>query len=268
MDLTLDDLETRNADNITRTQSYLELYAFTRTHGPELPWLLMAHLVSRNTGYLLGDLAARIEGRRKKGDEVSADAMTALVLLLERGNHVIFDDAWRHVIGHLRRVRGLSPLPEEASSVFMRDAWARYEREGGERQLVLDLVHNEQNVIERRVVHNERFGPGLRFLQLIELSGREGPLHFPNVAELPEIRVGGFAELARRIDAGKRIFDGVVGPHRDALFAWSMEHPHTGSRAAYGDPETPRVRDVWPPAALRARDAAIHSPLESDPLFP
>jgi hypothetical protein len=263
MKLDLEDLEERNTDNISRTASYLELYAYAR----DLPWVLMAHLVSRNTGYLFGDLATRIEQRRKKGDDVSADAMETLALLLERGNRVIFDDAWRHVIAHLRRREGLPPIAGTETTEFMMAAWARYEREGGERQLVLDLVHNEQNVIERRVVHHERFAPGLRFLQLIEMSGREGPLHFPGEG-LPEIRVGGFAELTLRIEAGRRIFDEVVGPHRDALFEWAITHEHTGSRAAYGGPETPCVRDAWPPSRFLARDPGIHAPLEDDPLFP
>lgn len=267
MNLTLDDLAARNVDNIARTHSYLELYRYTRENGPDLPWILMAHLVSRNTGYLFGDLAERIERRRAKGDEASANAMETLALLLERGNYVIFDDAWRHVIGHLRRREGRPPIAGCSTTRFMTEAWARYEREGGERQLVLDLVKNEQNVIERRVVHNERFAPGLRFLQLIELSGREGPLHFPG-GDLPEIRVGGFAELTLRIEAGRRIFDEVVGPHRDRLFEWAMTHEHTGSRAAYGGPETPRVRDAWPPSRFEARDREIHASLEDDPLFP
>jgi hypothetical protein len=89
----LDETEARNRDNVTRTQSYLALYAWTRAHPPELPWLLMAHLVSRNTGYLLGDLATRAAERRQSGDEATAEAMTSLALLLERGNRVIFDDA-------------------------------------------------------------------------------------------------------------------------------------------------------------------------------
>lgn len=267
MNLDLEDLEARNADNISRTASYLELYGFTRERGPDLPWVLMAHLVSRNTGYLFGDLATRIEQRRSKGDDASAEAMETLGLLLERGNRVIFDDAWRHVIAYLRRARGLPALPNTGTTAFMTSAWARYEREGGERQLVLDLVHNEQNVIERRVVHNERFAPGLRFLQLIEMSGREQPLHFPGEG-LSAIRVGGFAELGLRIEAGRRIFDEVVGPHRDALYAWALEHEHTGSRAAYGGPETPRVRAAWPPSRFLARDPQIHAPLEHDPLFP
>ena len=257
------ELEARNADNLTRTSSYLELYAHSRTLGRELPWLLMAHLVSRNTGYLLGDLATRIDDRCRKGDEASADAMESLALLLERGNHVIFDDAWRHVLAHLRGEEDLR------TTAFMRDAWRRFERDGGGRQLVLDLVHNEQNVIERRVVHNERFGPGLRMLQLIEMAGRERPLHFPEVVvPMPEIRVGGFSVLGNRIEAGRRIFDEIIHQHRDALFAWSMEHPHNGSRAAYGGPDGPTIPDAWPARRFRSRDAEIHAPLEVDPLFP
>jgi len=265
--LELDDLAARNRDNVSRTSSYLELYAFARGVGHELPWILMAHLVSRNTGYLLSDLSTRIAQRRGKGDEVSADAMETLALLLERGNYVIFDDAWRHVLAHLRRATGLPPIAHTGTTRFMTEAWERFEREGGERELVLDLVRNEQNVIERRVVHNERFGPGLRMLQLVELAGREQPLHFP-AEGLPEIRVGGFSELDLRIEAGRRIFDEVVGPHRDALFRWAMEHEHTGSRVAYGGPETPRIHDAWPPERFETRDPHIHAPLEEDPHFP
>lgn len=269
MELTVDDIAERNRDNVTRTASYLELYAWTRENGPDLPWVLMAHLVSRNTGYFLCELAQRSEDRRKKGDDASADAMISLALLLERGNHVIFNDAWRHVIAHLRRREGLPPLPDTGTTRFMESAWARFEREGGERHIVLDLVHNEQNVIERRVVHNERFAPGLRVLQFIEMSGRERPLHFPNVSDpMPEIRVGGFAELAKRIAAGRRIFDEVVGPHRDALFAWATEHPHTGSRAVTGGPAEPTIRDAWPVHRFVEADADIHAALEDDPLFP
>lgn len=259
----LAEIAARNGGNLTRTASYLELYAHTRECGRELPWLLMAHLVSRNTGYLLGDLATRIDDRRRKGDEVSADAMETLALLLERGNYVIFDDAWRHVLAHLRKA------PDPQTTAFMQDAWRRFEREGGERQLVLDLVHNEQNVIERRVVHNERFGPGLRMLQLIEMAGRERPLHFPPVAEpMPDVRVGGFSVLTNRIEAGRKIFDEIVAPHRDALFAWAMEHPHNGSREVYGGPAGPTIPDAWPARRFRSRDADIHAPLEVDPLFP
>jgi hypothetical protein len=266
VDLTLDDIDLRNRDNVTRTESYRELYAFTRANGPDLPWILMAHLVSRNTGYFLCELAERSAGRRAKGDDASADAMESLAMLLERGNHVIFNDAWRHVIAHLRRRAGMAPIEGTGTTAFMERAWQRYEREGGERQLVLDLVHNEQNVIERRVVHNERFAPGLRVLQFIEMSGRERPLHFPG--DYADIRVGGFGELEKRIEAGRRIFDEVVGPHRDALFAWASANPHVGSRAVTGGPATPTVHDAWPVDRLRARDAEIHAPLEDDPLFP
>jgi hypothetical protein len=263
-----DELEARNADNLTRTESYLRLYGYTRERGPDLPWVLMAHLVSRNTGYLLSDLATRIDERRRAGDDVSANAMEDLALLLERGNRVIFEDAWRHVIAHVRRREG-SNTEHAPTTRFMDEAWRRYERDGGERRLVLDLVFNEQNVIERRVVHNERFATGMRLVQLIEMSGREKPIHFPDIGvPLPEIRVGGFGELAKRIEAGRRIFDEVVGPHREALFEWACAHPHTGSRSAYGGKFTPTIGESWPPRRFRERYEGIHAPLEDDPLFP
>ena len=51
----LDELDERNTDNVSRTESYLALYQALRADGVELPWILMAHLVSRNAGYLMSD---------------------------------------------------------------------------------------------------------------------------------------------------------------------------------------------------------------------
>src|SRR5262245_496884 len=41
-----------NKNNLTRTNYY---YAYWKTH-PEVPWALMANLVSRNAGYQMTDL--------------------------------------------------------------------------------------------------------------------------------------------------------------------------------------------------------------------
>jgi hypothetical protein len=94
----LAELDGRNSDNVARTESYLELYALTRAHPPDLPWLLMAHLVSRNAGYLMTEAARTLD----RGDSaLSPHAVRELFLFLERANYLIFFDAWHHVLHHL-----------------------------------------------------------------------------------------------------------------------------------------------------------------------
>ncbi|MDB4959748.1 MAG: hypothetical protein JWO36_7317 [Myxococcales bacterium] len=252
----------RNRDNVSRTASYLELYAWTRDHGPELPWLFMAHLVSRNAGYLMSDLARRIAGT---ADPTVAAAMRTLFVLLERGNFLIFYDAWHHVLSYLAG----DPLRAPRVPVFMCEAWARFDRGRDERQLVLDLVHNEQNLIERRAVHHPELAPGMLLLDLIEASGREKPLVFPP-PDASEIRVSGFKQLARRIAAGQRIFDEVVADttRRQAMFEWALAHPHTGSRAIYGGTPGPTVREAWPIDTVRGLWPHVHADPEPDPAYP
>jgi hypothetical protein len=265
----LAELDERNVDNVARTESYLALYRLTREHPPELPWVFMAHLVSRNAGYLMTDLRRFLDDSRTPAE--AYPALENLFSLLERANYLIFWDAWHHVLYHLLgRTGELSPgrTPE-----FMRGAWRRYEGAGAmsaevERRLVLDLVHNEQNFIERRVVHHPRFTAGLVSIELIEASGREKPIHFPLGGA--EIRVGRFADLAQRISIGQRIFDEVLADRgqRDALYEWALEHPHTGSRAVYGGRPGLGLREAWPVAAVRAAYEDIHAAPEPDPLYP
>jgi hypothetical protein len=272
LDRALGELDARNQDNVTRTESYLELYAFSRARGLDLPWLLMAHLVSRNAGYLMTDLA-RALGGAAGGDPAMAGALTDLFLLLERGNWLIFWDAWHHVTLHL--AGRSSEMAAGRVPAFMRDAWRRYEAAAAhgvdatvERAIVLDLVHNEQHFIERRAVHLPRLAAGLRAITFIEQSGREKPMHFP-VGEA-EIKVGGFGALARRIETGRRIFDEVVAERarRDALFAWARANAHTGSRAVYGGKPGPTLGEAWPVARVKELWAGVHAPPEADPSYP
>jgi hypothetical protein len=264
----LDEIDHRNADNVSRTVSYLELYDWTVAHGRELPWLLMAHLVSRNAGYLMSDLARSIDGKAGAADPALRGAMENLMALLERANFLIFHDAWHHVLHHL--LGRTHELASPRTPRFMIDAWQRHERRAGdgERELVLDLVHNEQHLIERRAVHHADLAPGLRLLQWIELSGREKPLHFP-IDGAPAITVGGFAQVERRIAAGARIFDEVLADRdrRAALLAWARAHPHTGSRTIYGGQAGPTIREAWPIDRVRGMWSGVHSPPEPDPLY-
>lgn len=271
----LDELDDRNRDNVSRTESYLELYTWTLAYPPDLPWLLMAHLVSRNAGYLMTDLARQIEA----ADEVLASPLTRLFVMMERANFLIFHDAWHHVSTHL--LGETARLAPPRTPRFMCEAWARYEATdpsdpGRERALVMDLVHNEQHLIERRAVHHPDLAPGLRLLRLIEASGKERPLVFPPVAirgtvwEAPAIAVGDFGDVTQRIATGARIFDAALADRdrRAAMYEWATQHPHTGSRAVYGGKTGPSLREVWPIDRVRALWSEVHAPPEHDPQYP
>ncbi len=232
----------------------------------------MAHLVSRNAGYLMTDLARRLA---RTEDPAFASAMRTLFVLLERGNFLIFHDAWHHVSIYLDG--RIDELAAPRTPVFMCNAWRAYDRalaEDGpsaelERRLVLDLVHNEQNLIERRAVHHPELRAGILLLGMIEASGREKPLVFP-ATDVPEIRVGGFAELDKRIATGHRIFDEVIADRarRDAMFSWAIANPHTGSRAVHGGTPGTGVREAWPIEMVRSLWPHVHAIPEPDPAYP
>lgn len=265
----LSEREERNRDNVSRTTSYLELYALARENGVEMPWVLMAHLVSRNAGYLMTDLGVAL---REPDNVFTEDATRELFSFLERANFLIFLDAWHHLLHHLLgKTNALGP---ETPS-FMREAWRRYENMASrgidaalERSLVLDLVRNEQNLIEMRVVHHARFERARAMVAFFEGVGREAPIVLPITSE--RIVVGGFAKLERRIDTGRRIFDAVLADRarRDEIFAWAIDHPHTGSRSAYTTKTRHQatLRDVWP--AGRVRALGVHEAPEHDPRWP
>ncbi|MCA9666762.1 MAG: DUF2515 family protein [Myxococcales bacterium] len=276
--LWLDELEQRNRDNVARTAAYLELYRYTVENPPDLPWVLMAHLVSRNAGYLMSDVAARLAGSAS-GERAAMpgydDALRELFLMLERANYLIFHDAWYHVAQRL--VAGAAGLDAARTTRFIVTCWRRYEAAAGsarevdpalERQLVLELVENEQNLIERRVVHNPRFAAAMRLVALIEASGREKPIELP-LCDTP-ITVGGFARLEQRIAAGARIYDALLADRarRAEIVAWCVAHPHSGSRAAHGGKASPEVQVAWPRDEVLALLSSIYDPPEPDPLWP
>ena len=214
----------------------------------------------------------RVEPTEPVPKSFSPRALTELFLFLERANYLIFYDAWHHVIHHL--LGRSHALGEGRVARFMREAWRFYEARAHavspdvERRLVLDLVTNEQNFIERRVVHAPRFETPRAIIAFIESVGREAPLVLPLTGV--RIAVGGFAALSRRIETGRRIFDEVLADptRRSEISAWALEHPHTGARSVYGGPDGPSLRDVWSVASVRALWDGIHAPAEPDAEWP
>jgi hypothetical protein len=265
----LAELGVRNEDNVARTSSYLELYAYTRDHPPDLPWLLMAHLVSRNGGYMMTDVATSLA---RRDGVFSADATRTLFLFLERANFLIFHDAWWHVLHHLLGRSGELGAPRATRFVVDR-CWPDYERAVRDRgvsadveaQLVRDLVTNEQHFIERRVVHNPRFEQASAIVGFLESIGRDAPLVLPCTDA--SIKVGRFALLARRIQTGRRIYDEVLADpaRRERIYGWARQNAHTGTREVYGGRAGPRIRDAWPVSEVRALWSGVHAEPETDP---
>lgn len=271
----LAELDLRNVDNVARTDSYLELYAWTRAHPPDLPWVLMAHLVSRNAGYLMTDLGRRIAAT---DDPEARGMMETLFVLLERANFLIFRDAWHHTCLHL--LGRSDELAPPRTPAFMCEAWRRYESALAvngpspalERALVMDLVHNEQHLIHHRAVHHPDLMRGLELLRLIEASGMERPMVFPwpEPGAAPEIRATNFGAVEARIATGGRIFDTALGERgmREAMFGWAIFHPHTGSRSDHGARGGPPLRELWPVERVRSLYPRVHAEPEPDPGYP
>jgi hypothetical protein len=166
-------------------------------------------------------------------------------------------------------------LNDALLSVSFSRAWLRYEANATsavtpelERSLVEDLVTNEQSFIEHRVVHHSRFERARAIVGLLESAGAEGPLIFR--CSEASIRVGGFADVTKRIAAGMRIFDQILANRdvREDIFHWALAHPHSGSRAVYGGISSPTIASAWPAEDVRSLSASIHDAPEPDPSWP
>lgn len=177
----------QNRNNLTRSDYYL---AFWRDH-PEIPWALMANLVSRNAGYQMSDLeryyqlapvlvlTVRIDPRLA----LSAPALQALCVTtfayLETGNFLILRD----VLPVLETYRFARQFPEHRSELlgmlrerafdadpFVVDELERFIDQASQaswfanwrddpaqlaaiRRFTFALVSNEQNQIEDRLVN-------------------------------------------------------------------------------------------------------------------
>lgn len=93
-----------NLNNITRTNYYLQFWQAY----PEIPWALLAHLVSRNAGYQMSDIARYKEQTilamaaanvypalpTSSIDGVALGLTAASFALLEEGNFLIFRDIY------------------------------------------------------------------------------------------------------------------------------------------------------------------------------
>lgn len=244
-----------NENNITRTSAYL---SFFKKH-PEIHWAFLAHMVSRNAGYFMTDL---------KGEylpHLIDDSFSAeLFLLLEKGNSIIFQDAYPQLLLYEEskaRKKSLFQLCKFFNvSPFMEGVWDLFFQ--GDRSPLLPVAQiiNEQSHIEQHLVNTEKFQAlisqlSYRLQEWLQLS----QILFP---VLPLKKTTGktmqsFDALNERIGIGQHLYVLLFQDKNfHSVFKFACENPHTGSRADY-DPK------VFTPAASSIQ----HTPKEKLSFF-
>ncbi len=231
---------TANRNNATRAAAYLDFY---KAH-PEIEWALLAHLVSRNSGWSMTDLQGEwlpllLEEERR----------IAFFMMLERSNWLIFHDAYAQLLLYAAMKERGQDLTELLAGLnvsrFMCDIWREFWRSADTVLLTHGLIVNEQQYIEQRVVqkplYQERVLDTFAFQAQSLLSLNQ--VFFPysrqgeRYVRLCGLAVHRFGSVEQRINVGKALYKLLTeDPERfSQIKDWACTHPHTGSRA-----------DFWP----------------------
>lgn len=225
-----------NKNNVTRTTAYLDFYR----HHPEIHWAFLGHMVSRNGGWnmtdLKGELLSGIFSNKQK---------RAFFTFLERGNWLIFQDAFPQFLLYRESIKRKKPLfhlfPHLNISIFMEIIWRYFWENGHTDILTIALIINEQNYLEKRVVQNPLFKNEvfnklqfklqdvLSFNHILFPYIKNGKLHLAGQT------LHQFHSVHERIMLGKRLYDVLFKTQSILKGAemWAASHPHTGSRKDY-----------------------------------
>lgn len=241
-----------NMDNISRTEAYFQ---FFQMH-PEIKWSFLAHMVSRNAGWNMGDL----EG--KWFPKVMTEEKRALLFrTYERANWLIFQDAYPQLLLYHYSTKKRTPMFHLLRffhvSQFMEEEWNLFWEGRDKDRLATALIINEQNVIHNPVIKHPLYRK--RIFHSFLFSFQEW-LHyscvlFPTVqGELYGASVHGFTSVDKRIDLGKRLFTLLFAENLFAgFYEFAQETEHTGSRFDYEQyfhpfhiRTTPKLRTAFP----------------------
>jgi hypothetical protein len=228
-----------NVNNVTRTMAYLDFYL----HFPEIQWAFLGHAVSRNGGWnmtdLKGDMLAALLSEQKRKD---------FFHFLERGNWLIFQDAYPQFLLYAESIRRKKPLfyllPHLGVSMFMEVAWKDFWERGDCYTLAIAQVINEQSYLEERVVKNavykEKVLYTFEFLlqELLSFNHILFPHYDPDhesETAVAGITLDYFGSLHERIILGKRLYDLLFADRRmwRKVLKWCIRRRHTGSRKDY-----------------------------------
>ncbi|MDF2855480.1 MAG: hypothetical protein K0Q87_1331 [Neobacillus sp.] len=225
-----------NQNNVTRTKAYLDFYIKHQ----DIHWAFLAHMVSRNAGWnmtdLKGDFLTRILSKKERVD---------FFRLLERGNWLIFQDAYPQLIIYEESIKRNKPLfyllPHLNISVFMETIWDQYWKVPNTNILTIALIINEQSYLEERVIQNPVYQKEVFNTLEFKLQDLFSFNHilFPYVknrrVKLAGQTVHQFGSLNERILLGKRLY-AILFQNKEAVkltLEWAKNQPHTGSRKNY-----------------------------------
>ncbi|WP_231507614.1 DUF2515 domain-containing protein [Bacillus sp. UNC41MFS5] len=258
-----------NINNVTRTKAYLEFYILH----PEIHWAFLGHMVSRNGGWNMTDLKGEFLTRLllKKDRE-------SFFAFLERGNWLIFQDAYPQFLLYQESVRHGKPLFYLGSylniSTFMETIWNQFWLTQETYILAIALVINEQSYLEKRVVQNPLYQKEVlnKFEYILQDLLSFNHILFPyGKRNLAGQTLHQFESLHERILLGKRLYT-ILFKNKERLkhvLDWAKTHPHTGSRKDYWPHIFNNVNEGIPGFAyqtrlkacqLRPRARKIYSP--------
>lgn len=228
-----------NRNNVSRTAAYL---AFYREH-PEVHWALLAHLVSRNSGWSMTDLCGEWLPRL-----IDEQDIRSFFWFLERNNWLIFHDAYAQLLLYAEMKRTGTDLthllPHLGVSRFMQPVWREFLEKQDSVRLTRALIVNEQQYIEQRVVRK----PFIREQVLANLTDQVqselslNQVLFPYKAHPADRRLSivgiasnRFPAVRQRISTGKTLYRLLYADDQrhEAIVRWAERIPHTGSRADY-----------------------------------
>ncbi|MCM3626295.1 DUF2515 domain-containing protein [Paenibacillus glycanilyticus] len=245
-----------NRNNVTRTEAYRLMY---QRH-PELHWAMLAHLVSRNGGWNMTDLAGEWLPRLLPGDK-----RQSVFLLLEHANAFIFGDAYPQLLLYEESVRVQRPLfhllPAFGVTRFMRPVWEQFWQRRDSAPLTVALIVNEQHFIEQRVVQDEYFRKNVidtfffGMQSLLQLNAVMFPYHTGGELRLAGLIMEHFDDLAERIEFGKALYGILFGVPRirEGALDFAAKGRHTGSRVDYAPQLFARIRHEAPAALYKER---------------
>ncbi|WP_010095844.1 DUF2515 family protein [Ornithinibacillus scapharcae] len=240
-----------NIDNISRTIAYQQFYL----KYPEIKWALLASVVSRNAGWNMTDLHLPAyknmlgEAERKQ-----------LFMTYERANWLIFSDAYPQLLVYELSTKNGKPLyhllQDFHVSSFMIREWENFHQFKDTLRLMIALIINEQNLIQRPVISQPFFKREV-FLSIPYILQNTLML---NAVILPTKENGlygafvhGFTTVANRIDLGKSLASQLFHPEiYNHIMNFLLGVEHTGSRYDYeryysiNFPKNPLLRTVYP----------------------
>lgn len=198
---------------------------------------------------------------------INEEKRRVLFLTYEKANWLIFQDAYPQLLIYHYSTRLGKPmfhlLKHFHVSSFMETEWNDYWCNRDTERLLISLIINEQNVIQRPVLEHPFFKKNVFDAPLFFLQDW---LHFSCVlfptmhGRLFGASVNGFKSVTKRIDLGKRLadilFNAELFPY---IYRFAENIAHTGSRMDYErflqsgyDSHIPPLRRVYP--------AILHQP--------